>query len=117
MSFKTALSWGDAAAACSLVGAHLVTISDEKVNTTVAGIAGTASWIGLTDQFSEGTFVWDEGKNQYTALTYTKWLTNQPDNGPGGNADCVQTTSAGTWSDMNCALLLPYICEYNWPAQ
>jgi hypothetical protein len=33
-------------------------------------------WIGLTDIFHEGTFVWITGEK----VTYTKWYINNPDN-------------------------------------
>lgn len=116
MEFSSALSWADAAAACSIVGAHLATIASEAENTTVAGMAGASSaWIGLTDQYGEGTFVWDEGRNRYVALTYKKWAANEPDNNPGGAANCGQISMNGEWSDVACSQLLPYVCEYNWP--
>jgi cysteine-rich repeat protein len=115
MFFSSAQSWQDAAAACSILGAHLASISSSTENTTVQGLATQTSWVGLTDQFSEGTFVWDEGKNKYVAITYSNWGTSQPDNGPGGNADCVNINSTGKWSDVSCAQILPYICEYTWP--
>jgi len=117
MAFNTTLSWRDAAAACSIVGAHLANIGSAAENTLVTDLikTGAAAWIGLTDQYGEGTFVWDEGKNRYTAPTFTKWAANQPDNNPGGNANCAQISTTGDWSDEACTQLKPYVCKYTWP--
>ena len=39
--------------------------------------AGTSNfWIGLTDIFHEGTFIWTTGD----ALTYTNWASGEPNN-------------------------------------
>ena len=115
--FTTALSWADAAAACSVLDAHLVAIGDATENGNVGGLLSTtgSAWTGLTDQYGEGTFVWSVGKSKFLGASYTNWDTSQPDDKPGTTADCGMIASGGKWSDQACTELHSYICEYTWP--
>ncbi|MBI4700168.1 MAG: hypothetical protein HY744_03200 [Deltaproteobacteria bacterium] len=72
------------------------------------------AWIGLTDQYSEGSFVWYEGPGQIYAPVFTAWANLEPDNKPNNNADCAMFT-AGAWSDEECSTAHAYVCEYVYP--
>ena len=79
--------WEQAKRHAESLGGHLVTIGDEAENIFVADLAGAQGLdtirIGLTDQASEGRFVWATGE----ALSYTNWPPGQPDNARYGATD------------------------------
>ena len=113
--FGTASPWGDAEATCALLGAHLAAVGSEGENAAVAAVAAANTWIGLTDRYGEGAFVWYAGPEQITVPTYTNWAATQPDDAPGGAGDCVALVVAdGTWLDDACATERGYVCEYEW---
>ena len=98
-----------------LIDAHLATIDSQAENDAIAGAIGSvgASWIGLTDAFSEGTFLWFEGEGEYLATTFLNWAGGQPDGQPNSNGDCARMAADGTWTDEECAEARPFVCEYN----
>lgn len=100
-------SWQDAEAQAIALGGHLASINDAAEQNWVFSAFGTFGgvdrglWIGLSDQASEGNFVWTSGE----PLTYTNWIAGQPDNFAGsenwvhlmkGNIGYVP----GEWNDL-----------------
>lgn len=58
-------------------------------------------WLGLTDQLTENTFIWDSTQK---GMTYNAWSYNQPDNNY-GLQDCVHMwcwNNNGEWDDDYC---------------
>jgi hypothetical protein len=107
----------DSEAEAIALGGHLVTIDDLAENAFVValGLSGGALqpaaltgaiWIGLSDQASEGTFLWASG----APLGFTHWDAGEPNNLPCDPADaaCVGEdfvhigwwTSQGFWNDV-----------------
>ncbi len=119
MLFVQPMSWLDAAATCGVWGSHLVVLSSAEENAAVLALVDGAVpsvWTALSDQWSEGTFVWSLAPGQVLAPTYTNWNVDgmQPDNGPAGNGDCAAFDAAtGLWSDEACGGLRPFVCEYD----
>jgi hypothetical protein len=110
--FPAQLSWDAANAACQAIDAHLASIADKTANDAVKSmLAGAAAWIGATDQLGEGTFVWYEGPGQLLQLTFTDWVSGEPDDNPAGKGDCVTIESAG-WRDQQCSTPNAYVCEH-----
>ncbi len=126
--FTTAMNWGSAKIACEDMGGHLVTIGDDNENTFVRNLAllagTTAVWSGLTDseafggseyyvgKTDGGGFVWITGE----PLTYTNWVTGEPNDGGGSGEDWgglyVTGTNTGKWNDWSSSTVLPYVCEW-----
>ena len=111
------MSWIDAAQACEIIGAHLVSLesmSDEdELGAFIPDAATVTLWTGLTDQWSEGTFVWYEGPDMFRIPGYTNWAELQPDNSPGEAGDCAFWSGADdAWFDDDCQELRTYVCEY-----
>lgn len=77
-AFDEGVNWDEAEAQCERMGGHLVTISSKEEENIVERVLGSHScyWIGLSDNETEGSFVWVTGE----PLTYTKWADGQPDN-------------------------------------
>ncbi|MFO0966754.1 MAG: LamG-like jellyroll fold domain-containing protein [Gemmataceae bacterium] len=102
---KATSNWYDAEAQAQLMGGHLVTIGSQAENDFVqkmliseTGTNLTTAWIGLNDASNEGVFTWTSGE----PLTYTNWLSGNPDNGSGGLQDhgYINFSAQGKWDDI-----------------
>ncbi len=107
------LSWGDAQAACTLWGYHLVDVEDSTENQWIYAEAevtqpGLAWWLGYADLSVEGSFSWDGG----SSASWTAWRPGEP-NDFNSNEDCTKffPSGAGLWNDADCSSTLAYICE------
>ncbi len=95
------LTWSQAEAYAQGLGGHLVTINDmaeQQWLQTTFGAYGNV-WIGMTDEATEGTWLWSSGQ----AASYTNWAGGQPNNYDewwGGEADYASLQSDGTWVDF-----------------
>ena len=88
-------------------GWDLVSIGSQAENDFVrANVTGSVTWIGYTDNASEGNYVWSNGE----ATTYQNWW-RDPDGGAG--EDCIRIGTNGTWEDRDCtaAPLRNSVCE------
>ncbi len=78
--FNEKLPWKAAKAKCESLGGNLVVIDSADENKFVADIIAAAtedeSWIGITDEAQEGTWLTVTGQ----PLAFTNWLQGQPDN-------------------------------------
>ncbi|XP_076451853.1 uncharacterized protein LOC143287617 [Babylonia areolata] len=96
----------DAENECRHRGGHLVIIRDLATqrflyNTLKNDLHyNDILWIGLTDQESEGHWVWVDG----TAPTFTYWASDQPGH-MGGLEDCgvMDVSAGGKWHDYRCS--------------
>ena len=67
-------------------------------------------WIGLTDLFEEGNFVWFNGDKS----TYRNWLAGQPDNSEGReHYGTIWTTHQRTWNDWNNYGPAMALCQFD----
>ncbi|KAK2145338.1 hypothetical protein LSH36_687g02036 [Paralvinella palmiformis] len=106
-------SYNEARRKCSLSGGRLAVIRDPDINHFLGQITDPEQspelYIGLTDQITEGSFIWDDG----TPLgAFSNWA----DNGKGGyhspTRDCVlYDVITGSWLTHNCNDRKPYVCE------
>jgi hypothetical protein len=98
-----ARAWDDAKSACEEEDAHLLVENDASERDFVQATV-SPGWIGLSDQGSEGEFVWIDG----TALDFTAWNAGEPNEANAGE-DCV--TDFGGWNDDACTNTYNYVCE------
>ena len=99
-------NWVEAQASCSTINAHLAILHDAAMDTAAEQLVGALdAYIGLTDQVTEGTFVWVDG----TPAVFTNWRTGEPSDGDGMYPeDCVVIAGArtsGGWDDRPCAAI------------
>lgn len=114
---NTSASWTDANAAANAatyfdgsntLGGYLATITSSNENSFLGTLAGDG-WIGLTDEASEGSFLWAGGPEAGT-LTFTSWSGGEPNDFFG--EDYVQY-SGGNWNDLPNGSNRGYFVEYS----
>ncbi|KAK7498842.1 hypothetical protein BaRGS_00009934, partial [Batillaria attramentaria] len=107
---------------CYIVGTDMVSWTEAEVRNyssaygfrTHNKYARTANhvWIGATDIFSEGTFVWLRTFEEVSG--FTDWAAGEPNHAHGANSeDCVQMTGehGWEWNDESCKELSYFVCE------
>jgi hypothetical protein len=99
-----AQTWVEAQASCGALGAHPAVLASAAMDTAGETLAGNHdAFIGLTDEATEGTFVWVDG----AALAFANWHTGEPNNGGGRYAEnCAVIAGARAgkqWDDRPCA--------------
>lgn len=106
--YTTAVTWTQAKAAAISVGGHLAVITSSSENSFIVSSVGisTDSWIGGTDEASEGTWVWVTGET----WNYTSWNSGEPNNV--GNEDYCSIKPNGTWNDLPSSSTAPYVVEW-----
>merc|ERR1719341_1727686 len=105
-------SWYDSKRECKQSGGHLVEIGSQEEQEALIGelerqgLMGYDApvygfWIGLTDIFHDGTWVWD---HQGQPLNFSAWASLEPNN-ERGVQHCVAMNirrERGKWDDVGC---------------
>ena len=106
-SIATNASWFSQRTSCAADGGYLAIPDDLVELTAITTLAGTSpSWVGLTDDATEGTFVTVLG----AVATFLPWDTGEPNDTPGA-ADCVRASPAHQLADDRCTTARAAICE------
>lgn len=103
------LTFAEARATCMGFGGDLVVIDDQAEQDFLLAqpVAAGPNYIGLSDEATEGTFVWVDG----SALGFTAWNTGEPNNALDGE-DCAQLAAPeGVWNDIACTTASAFVCE------
>merc|ERR1711963_730422 len=115
-------TWGAAQAYCRAVGAYLAEVSNQQENDFIkAMVTATADkeplWLGGTDLFSEGNWVW---ARNLEVFDYDDWNTGEPNNA-GHSADlsdpdegCLEMLNGNAghrWNDQACDVKKYFVCE------
>eukprot|EP00105_Crassostrea_gigas_P036240 XP_019920388.1 PREDICTED: aggrecan core protein-like [Crassostrea gigas] len=125
--FTEKKNWESAKDHCESIDAYLVEIESSEENTWIfqnivqqhflpkknqcsKNIRDCTVWIGGSDKSKETQFIWSKSKNK---ITFTKWLSNNPDDFR-SNEDCIEMlATTGEWNDMSCDFNTHFICEKN----
>jgi hypothetical protein len=105
MLFTTNRTWAAANTACINMNARLAVLDTAQKHAAAKQFAGARdTWIGLTDQTTEGTYVWSDPA---VPFAFTAWdPPNEPSNGQGVyQEDCIIIAGAraGDWDDRPCS--------------
>ena len=122
-------TWYNARRECKQSGGYLVEVDSQKEQDTIMneitdrgwdGQTHYGFWMGLTDIFHDGTWVWD---NLGKPLDYSNWASGEPNN-YNGLQHCVAMKVwlaeidihgvIGKWTDLSCEKTdstVGYICE------
>jgi hypothetical protein len=114
--FGELAAWEVAEQRCLAWGGHLANIQSLEEDSFLddwpaqLGIPfgdGSGIWLGGTDAAVDGDFRWTDD----SALSFSSWAPNQPDNGAG--IDCIEKRNDGTalWYDRRCSDPRPFVCE------
>ena len=102
-------SWDDANIQAVAEDAYLVAINDAAEQEWISKTFGpNQCWIGLTDNVSEGEWVWSNGE----PMTFTNWAPHEPHDKDMGEEDFVSMGFSGEWFDVGPASIewrLPHI--------
>jgi hypothetical protein len=85
------------------LGGYLAAVNDSAENAWIASqlAGGNPVWIGLSDEITEGTFLWDSGE----PYGYSSWSPGEPNDHPSCNGeDYVELTPGGGWNDLNTGI-------------
>ncbi|XP_073532994.1 macrophage mannose receptor 1-like [Phyllobates terribilis] len=108
-----AVNWDNARLDCQSMGANLVSINDDLVQSflmsNLRGVRGDL-WIGLHKR-NTLRYLWTDQSGVY----YTNWAKGHPKNYWSNNNCAVlqleSTFGAGTWVEVECDLTKGYICQ------
>ncbi|KAK1134407.1 C-type lectin domain family 4 member E-like [Acipenser oxyrinchus oxyrinchus] len=114
------MDWNSSRASCVSMGADLVIIESEAEQEFIQSQTRRIRdffWIGLSDEVTEGEFLWVDN----TPPSTTYWKHNEPDNtmlfegNRNSNADCAvidyKAASLQSWGDTLCSLPVRRVCE------
>ncbi|XP_076006194.1 ladderlectin-like [Genypterus blacodes] len=109
----TKKNWADAELFCVSEKANLVSVhSPEEFAFVQRLIANTdpgqdPSWIGLTDIYKQGAWMWSDG----SSVDYTDWNTGEPNHQ--GDERCTHTMwgAEKKWNDKLCSETYSFVCK------
>ena len=103
-------SWYESKRQCKLSGGYLVEVDSQEEQDALIGEITARGWdgdthfgfwIGLTDIFHDGTWVWD---NLGKPLDFSNWASGEPNNWHGIQHCAVMKLAgeSGKWDDIGC---------------
>ena len=125
--FLDKVLWSTAKKKCEDAGGYLAVINSKEEQDFICKLImnrrGEAFWIGLTDEATEGTWIWINGEE----TRFTNWAPKEPNNAD-GNQDhaCIHSMAQdwgeslakpGQWDDDYYESLNGYICEWDTPTR
>ncbi|KAI8482560.1 hypothetical protein Bbelb_397080 [Branchiostoma belcheri] len=105
--FTDAMTYSQARQVCIDNGGSLAMIKNSEINSFVKTLPSDHKWFGLTDEVTEGQFLWEDGSS-LTSTGFTDWYPGEPNGGSLEN--CVQYWRQ-TWNDRSCTDQLGFTCE------
>uniref|UniRef100_A0A452UEP9 C-type lectin domain-containing protein n=1 Tax=Ursus maritimus TaxID=29073 RepID=A0A452UEP9_URSMA len=94
-------------ALCVELQGTVATPKNAEENKAIQDVAKDIAFLGITDEVTEGRFVYVTGQG----LTYSNWKKNEPNN-HGSGEDCVILLEDGLWNDISCQASFLAICEF-----
>ena len=102
-------TWHASRDAAHAAGARLVTVTDQILNDWLALEFAISQhvWIGLTDEVTEGTWIWDSG----IPYVFSSWAWNEPNNSLNSEHYAHFNSASISWNDNDHISALSSIWE------
>lgn len=110
-TLDTALSTADQQLLSGMSG-YLATVTSAAENTVIKNLISSSTWLGASDEATEGTFEWLVGPEAGQPISYTRWASGEPNNS-GGNEDGLLMRADGPWNDDTTSKSFGAVVEYN----
>ncbi|XP_035882644.1 mannose-binding protein A-like [Phyllostomus discolor] len=94
-------------ALCNELQATVATPKSAEENEAIQHVAEDTAFLGITDEVTEGQFVYMTGGG----LTYSNWKKDEPNN-YGSGEDCVALRTDRLWNDVFCSSSYLAVCEF-----
>ncbi|XP_063402362.1 galactose-specific lectin nattectin-like [Mytilus trossulus] len=110
------MTWMEAQSVCYSLGGCLATVSNSdemKFIKSMTNVYPNIVWLGGTDMFAEGRWVWIENQEP---ISYNHWYTgdyNEPAGGSGENCLVWLNHKGYFWHDITCKGNYKFICQRN----
>ncbi|XP_069128583.1 C-type lectin domain family 17, member A-like [Argopecten irradians] len=113
---SNSVNWDTAKTLCEQDHGRLAILDNAKLHQAYFNYGGDgyrdAAWIGVTDQDTEGSWVWLNGADLNTSYWSFVQLNNYDGYLPDKfNADCAATGGYGGIIDLHCLKTKPFICQ------
>ncbi|XP_053441977.1 mannose-binding protein C [Nycticebus coucang] len=101
------LTFNGVKALCAQFQASVATPRNAKENTAIQNLAKEETFLGITDERTEGQFMDLTGRT----VTYTNWNEGEPNN-VGSQEHCTVLLKDGRWNDIPCINSFLAVCEF-----
>ncbi|XP_035668923.1 hepatic lectin-like [Branchiostoma floridae] len=110
--FKTRKDHTGAHQTCEADGGHLAVVNTEPINNFIVELISDPEdfWIGLSDKYTEGTFMWADG-TKLDGFDFTNWAPNEPNAQSGQNCVHMWSVYDYKWDDDYCYRQKYFICQ------
>eukprot|EP00058_Branchiostoma_floridae_P004406 XP_002589894.1 hypothetical protein BRAFLDRAFT_225395 [Branchiostoma floridae] len=116
-AYHHTVTYGQARQFCAGKGGLLAMPKDRRTddflwNLKNAADSGSFFWFGLSDENSEGRWMWEDGTVHNVYADWGNWQEGQPNN-QDGNEDCAHCNSPAKpgWNDLSCGYTAKFICQ------
>ncbi|XP_064595387.1 macrophage mannose receptor 1-like isoform X2 [Liolophura sinensis] len=100
-------TWAGARKQCKNMGADLLTIKTQDVQSFITGKLLRESWMGLNDQIKNKKYTWLDSTDK---VPFFNWAKGQPDNKDNEDCGTIMKTS-GKWRDRSCTEQYGFVCQ------
>ncbi|XP_019646875.1 PREDICTED: uncharacterized protein LOC109487337 [Branchiostoma belcheri] len=113
--FVSLRTYDEARQRCAVDGGLLAMPTDDATNTFIAGLRDGLRWFGLTDEVTEGVWVFEDGR-PLTSTGYSSWAQGEPNDHLVSHQteDCAVysvTEDGSVWFDIPCSRDYGFICQ------
>ncbi|XP_078698870.1 uncharacterized protein LOC144926193 [Branchiostoma floridae x Branchiostoma belcheri] len=115
--FVSLRTYDEARQRCAEDGGLLAMPTDDATNTFIAGLRDGLRWFGLTDEVTEGVWVFEDGR-PLASTGYSSWAQGEPNDHLVSHQteDCAVysvTEDGPVWFDIPCSRDYGFICQVN----
>lgn len=104
---RETMTFAKVKALCTQLRGTVAIPRNAEENQAIQEVAKGNAFLGITDEVTEGQFMYVTGGN----IAYSNWKKNEPNN-YGSGEDCVVMVEGGIWNDISCQASFISVCEF-----